>query len=590
MATQELALFTVATESMVVQTGRMQRDLDALGTGIFDVLVVGGGASGAACAREAALRGLSTALIERDDFGGGASAHCFKVVHGGIRYLQHADLARMRAYCRERAAFLHIAPHLVAPMAFAVPTFGSGRAGKWLLGAGMLAYDALTLGINGAVADPSRRIARTRFLGRAETLERFDVVDATRLTGAAVFEDAQMYNPPRLVLALVQTAADHGACVANYVGATRLMVDGDRVIGVAARDSLTGADLTIRARMVINAAGPWAESVLRGAAATRSTSLGAFSRDACFLVGRPLGRSDMAVAVPGRSRDADALLARATRHMFLVPWRGATLVGVWHGVVPTDPDTTDFSRRQLRDYLHEINACCPGLDLAEADVRIAGFGLVPFGASDSQGGNSLSFGKESRFIDHRATHGLSGLVTCVSVRYTAARMDGAAALDLAGRQLPMPASPVASLRERVPGGDIDDFPAFLRNFTRSRPDWLPGSAVEPLVRNFGTRATSILRLAGVRPELAACIPGTATTLAEVVHVVETELALRLTDVLFRRTDMATTGHPGEAAIDCVERLMADMLQWSPERRTAERDAVRAHLARYLATGPGLSPA
>lgn len=560
----------------------MQRNTRSLSDRVFDVLVVGGGASGAACAREAALRGLSTALIERDDFGGGASAHCFKVVHGGIRYLQHADIARLRASCRERAAFLRIAPHLVSPLPFAVPTFGQGRGSKWFLGAGMLAYDALTADINRALPDASRRISRTRFLDRGETLGRFGALEAGDLTGAAVFEDAQMYNPPRLVLALAQAAAAKGACVANYLGATQLLVEDGRVTGVLARDALSGDELPIRARMVINAAGPWAESVLGANPQTRSATLGAFSRDTCFLVGRALGRGDMAVAVPGRSRDADALLARSARHMFLVPWRGATLVGVWHGVVPTQPDTVGFPRTQLREYLEEINYCYPGLDLSESDVRIAGFGLVPFGDPGQQGTNALSFGKESRFIDHRQTHGLAGLVTCVSVRYTVARMDGVAALDLAGQQMQWSPSPASSLVERVPGGDIDDFPAFLRGFAQQKPAWLPDPAVEPMVRNFGTRAREILQRAESQPLLAACVPGTHTTLAEVSYVIETEQALRLSDVLFRRTDIGTAGHPGEAAIDAVEELMAQSLGWTPQRRAQERALVQAHMARYLA--------
>ena len=568
----------------------MTRNSATLGDQVFDVLVVGGGASGAACAREAALRGLSTALIERDDFGGGASAHCFKVVHGGIRYLQHADLSRLRASCRERAAFLRIAPHLVAPLSFAVPTFGQGRGSKWFMGAGMMLYDALTADLNRALPDQSRRVARTRFLGRDETLQRFPSLEAQDLTGAAVFQDAQMYNPPRLVLALAQAAAASGAVIANYTQASRFLVEGNRVVGVLAEDRLDGGEFPIRARMVINAAGPWAEGVLGATPATQTASLGAFSRDTCFLVDRTLGTGDMAVAVPGRTRDADALLARSARHMFLVPWRGSTLVGVWHGVVPTQPDTVDFPRSQLRAYLDEINECYPGLELLERDVRIAGFGLVPFGDPGKQGTASLSFGKESRFIDHRHQDGLQGLVTCVSVRYTVARMDGVAALDLAGQQMQIAPSPVASLTAAVPGGNIDDFAGFLASVQRSRPNWLPAAAVEPLVRNHGTRARAIIEMASLRPELAACVPGTLTTLAEIVHCVENEQAVRLGDILFRRTDLATDGRPGDEALDRVEQLMATALGWSTARRLEERAAAEAHMTRYLASPKASAPA
>src|SRR5690606_8118235 len=158
----------------------------------------------------ATLRGLSVALIEREDFGSGASANSFKMVHGGIRYLQHADLPRLRASCHERTAMLRIAPHLVTPLPIVVPTYGTGRRGKLLLGAGMWLYDALTLDRNARIRDRERRIPISRFVDAAAVEELFPGIETRGLTGGAVFYDAQMYNPTRLVLAFVAAAADNG--------------------------------------------------------------------------------------------------------------------------------------------------------------------------------------------------------------------------------------------------------------------------------------------------------------------------------------------------------------------------------------------
>src|SRR5207344_872533 len=208
----------------------MKRNVRDLSGQQFDVLVIGGGAAGAATARESALRGFSTALIEREDFGGGTSAHCFKVVHGGIRYLQHGDVRRLRASCHERAVFLRIAPHLVSTLPFAVPTYGQYQHSKWLLGAGMLLYDALSAGCNAGVTDGARRVRRTQFLSRPEVLRRFPNVEQRGLTGAAVFEDGQMHNPPRLVFAFAAAAHELGSTVCNYVEAQGLLVEGERVV------------------------------------------------------------------------------------------------------------------------------------------------------------------------------------------------------------------------------------------------------------------------------------------------------------------------------------------------------------------------
>jgi len=227
----------------------LPRDIGAIRGQEFDVLIVGGGAFAACAAWESALRGYSVALIEANDFGSGTSANSFKMVHGGIRYLQHLDLLRLWASCKERSALLRIAPHLVKPLPIVLPTYGHGRSGKEFLGAGFLAYDALTVGRNRGIADRSRHIPTASFMSRAEVLNRFDGVDSGNLTGAAVFNDAQMYHPPRLVLAFIQSAMREGAVALNYVEASSFIRKSDRIAGVIARDRLTGERFDIRSKL-----------------------------------------------------------------------------------------------------------------------------------------------------------------------------------------------------------------------------------------------------------------------------------------------------------------------------------------------------
>jgi glycerol-3-phosphate dehydrogenase len=243
----------------------LKRTLPALTEREFDVLVIGGGAFGAAAAWDASLRGLNVALIDQADFGSGASAECFKMVHGGIRYLQHADIKRLRHSCNERSAMLRIAPHLVKPLPIVVPTFGLGRKGKAFLGAGMYLYDLLTVGRNAGITDQSRQIRMTHFLTRHELLQVFPELDQPSLSGGAIFADGQMYNAARLVLAFVKSAMRKGATVANYVRAKAFLWEGRAVRGVKAHDCVDGNEFDIRARLVLNAAGPWAEYLLADA-------------------------------------------------------------------------------------------------------------------------------------------------------------------------------------------------------------------------------------------------------------------------------------------------------------------------------------
>jgi glycerol-3-phosphate dehydrogenase len=559
----------------VETTPVITRDVRRLSSELFDVLVVGGGASGAAAAREAALRGFNTALIEREDFSAGASAHCFKVVHGGIRYVQHADVRRLRASCFERAVLLRIAPHLVSPLPFVIPTYGKGKSSRWFLGTGMLLYDALSADVNRHVVDPARRVRGTRFLSRSETLELFPDIAADSLTGAAVFEDGQMYNPPRLVLAFVGAASELGAAIGNYVEAERLLTEGTRVTGVQAADRLTGDRFDIRARLVINAAGPWAEGLLQSGYGQPGT----YSRDACFMVDRKFA-TPMALAVQGRAKDSDALLARNSRHLFLVPWRNSTLVGVWHSIVPRDPDSVGLARSELRQFIDEFNTCYPNLQLREDEVRRTDFGLVPFGDASSQQGG-LSFGKQSRLIDHRE-HGQTGLISLISVRYTVARRDAVEALDVAARQLDARRSERDSTVAPLTGGDIADFTSAVRAFQARRPSWLTAKSSEGMLRNYGTHATRILELAQREPGLGRLFTGSHVSFAEAIHAVRAETAHRMGDIVFRRTELGTDGHPGTAALDELQALLGAELGWSEQRSAEERARVERELQRYLA--------
>ncbi|MGH8175750.1 MAG: glycerol-3-phosphate dehydrogenase/oxidase [Steroidobacter sp.] len=554
----------------------MHRNTKALSEGEFDILIIGAGAFGAAAARDAALRGLRTALIERADFGGGTSAECFKMVHGGIRYLQHADIPRLRASCHERSALLRIAPHLVHPLPIAIPTYGYGQSGKAFLGAGACAYDLLTMGRNAGISDPERRVGRTRFLSRAEVLALFPHLRARALTGAVVFEDGQMYNPARLVLAFVKGAVAAGATACNYLEAQSFLWEGDAVRGVRVRDQLNGECFDVRARLTLNAAGPWADYLQQDPERFGTQQRAPFSRDAYFIVDRP-PTSPYGVAVQGLSRDKDALLGRATRHLFAAPWRDKTLLGVWHRLFPDSPDAACIEPDEIEQWLFELNAVYPELSLSSSEVTFANFGLVPFGDTATE--SELSFGKESRLIDHRSVHGVHGLVSLVGIRFTTARADAGRALDLLLQQSPLRAASVATDRLPLPGGDIDDFQAFQIR-AHCAEIAIDSHALDALLRNHGAEYWQVLDCAnGAR---ASRIAGTTTLCAELWHAVDREMAMHLEDVVMRRTDLAAGAHPGRPALEEAATLMGERLAWSTRRIRDEIVATERTLARHLA--------
>jgi glycerol-3-phosphate dehydrogenase len=539
----------------------LTRDPAALRAEVFDLVVIGGGIFGACAAYDAAQRGLRVALLERGDFAGATSAHSLKMVHGGIRYIQHLDLARIRHSAHERRAFLKIAPHLVRPLPILVPTYGHGMKGKAVLRLGMALFDLMTIDCNKGIGSKSRRVPWCGSVSRGEMLEVLPGVEPEGLTGAARFSDGQMYNPCRLVLAFVQSAARHGAVVANYVRADGLLREGRSVTGVRAVDEAAGETIDVRARVVLNAAGPFAEKLLTSADPTLKLPYPIdFSRDTAFVVNRRLTDGVHAVALQGKTHDPDAKLSRGARHMFIAPWRGYTLVGVWHGVHRDDPDQIGVTDAELQSYLDEINEIYPAWGLTLDDINLWNAALVPFG-ENSEDARDLRYGHRSHLIDHAEHHDLDNLVTLIGVRYTTGRYEAAYAVDKVYVKLGRPAPKTRTDRAPLVGGDLREFDEAVAQAQRDAPAGLDAEVVASLMHQYGSEYTRVVQRIHGRPELAHRIGGSATVAAQVVHAVEDEMARTLGDIVFRRTDLATGAYPGEAALRQAAALVAEALGW-----------------------------
>jgi glycerol-3-phosphate dehydrogenase len=559
--------------------GVVRRSIAALAEEEYDLVIIGGGIFGICAAWDATLRGLSVAVVESGDFAHATSANCFKIVHGGIRYLQHADLVRIRASSRERNAFLRMAPHLVQRLPIVIPTYGHGMRGKEILRAALYLYGLLTFDRNRGIQDPHRQIPAGYLISRQEVLDLFPGLERVGLTGAAVVYDGHMYSPPRLALAFLRSAVEAGAQAANYVRAIGLLRSRDRIYGIEAKDTLTGDQLKIHGKVVLNAAGPWAERLLRRQMGLRLTPEGTYSRDACFAVGRCF-KAPYALAVQGKTRDPDALLSRKHRHLFLVPWRAYTLVGVWHVVYTGEPDEYTVTEEELQGFLDEINEAYPALGLTLDDVSMWNAGLVPFG-ENRPGAVDLSYGKRSRLIDHAKAHGIDGLMTLIGVRYTTARGEAARAIDLVfaklGKIAPQSPSPATSIY----GGQIEYFEEFLRRTIEQRPLGLSAEVMRALLHNHGSQYRDVLKYIDEDPGWAETVGASTVLTAEVVHAVREEMAQKLGDVVFRRTDLGTGGYPGAAALRKCAAVMARELGWDRDRIQKELAEVEAAFPRAL---------
>lgn len=547
--------------------GAVNRNLSELSSRQFDLVVIGAGIFGVCAAWDAAQRGLSVAIVERSDFGAATSANSYKIVHGGIRYIQHGDLFRIRQSSNERRIFLKIAPHLVRPLPIVIPTYGRGIKGRAALRAGLAIYDVLTADRNRGIRDPARRIPWGRMLSRDDVLRLYPDLDRQRLTGAAELCDAQMYNPPRLVLAFLQKAVGAGALAANHLEATDLLREGTRITGVRCRDALSGESLDVRGRMTLNAAGPYAERLLQRALGLDDFPAETYSRDACFVVPRTLLDERRALALQGKTRDPDAILSRGARHLFVAPWRDYTLIGTWHKVYTADPDDFTVTDEELQAFLDEVNDAYPALDLTLDDISIWNAGLVPFG-ENPDGAVNLRYGHRSRLIDHSKVHGLDNLVTLIGVRFTTGRWEAVGAVDLVFRKLGADPPPSRTAQTPVQGGDIDDWSDLVQRAVAEHGRSLGEDVVRSLAHNYGSDFGRICAYVDENPDLGERIGDTPTIKAQVVHAVRHEMAHTLADVVFRRTDLATGRYPGRAALEQCARILHN------ERTLSEAEAAR----------------
>ena len=553
-------------------------DTQVLAEQVFDVLVIGGGITGAWTALDCALRGMSTVLIEKNDFGSATSMRSSRLLHGGIRYLQQLELAKVRESSRERAFLIRCAPHMVEHVPFIVPTYHGLRQSRGFLYSGMLAYRLLTLGTQTGLTDPATQIPRDQALSRAQTIAG-GALDGENITGGRVLYEAQMNSSERMTLGVIDTARASGAATLNYVAMENYRIGDRKVAGVKARDRVSDRSFEIRSHVVVNAAGPWCDSLNQPASLGRLNT--GFARGA-HIITRPL-LGNYAVALPSTFR-ADGVATRGNRHIFVIPWRGHSLIGTSYieadepsgELVPTDSE--------IDQLIETVNASVPRANLSRTDVRQSFAGYYPLQNPAIQRGVYQGTG-EYQLVDHSITDNLDGLVTALGAKFTTGRRLGEMTAQLVERKLGRHRSGNnPTKRVRLVGGDINDLAKFRNDSLQQYSALWSEQTCLHLVSSYGTRIDEIAQLCRHRPDLAELLAGGRDTIAaQVVWAAQHESVVHLADILLRRTDLCLLGNPGGVVLERCAQLAGDVLNWSEERRHAELESLRIELGRSIPT-------
>ena len=534
-------------------------NLAALATETIDLLVIGGGITGAGIARDAAMRGIRTALVDAGDFASGASSRSSRLIHGGLRYLEHGQLRLVFEASRERRVLLRIAPHLVRACPFTFPVHRGSRVKRWQVSAAVWLYDLLAL---------FRNVHAHRLLSRRGVLQREPLIRDHDLKGGAVYWDAQC-DDARLTLANVRSAHQHGAWCASYVRVTALEKAGGRVRGAELEDVLAGTRFMVRSHVVVNATGPWSDRVRR------------LDDPAAKPLLRPTKGAH--IAVP-RQRVGNAGAVTLTspidgRVMFVLPWGETTIVGTTDTDYDGSPDDVRADGDDITYLLRSANAVFPNARLQRGDVIAAWAGLRPLLGDGPANASAVP-------REHRIVESASGLITIAGGKLTTYRSMAAQLVNLVarklrrldGRRLPARA---ATDTEPLPGGDVADLEALARELEK---EGVPSGAADHLVRTYGGEASAVANLATDDPALAGpLIAGGPWLRAEVVHHARREMALTVGDVLVRRLHLFHA-HPtrGVGVAPTVAGLLSRELGWDD---TATALAAERYVAEVTRPAP-----
>jgi len=556
----------------------MQRDPTKLADKEYDVAVIGGGIYGACVAWNAAQRGLSVALLERGDFAQETSANSLKTVHGGLRYLQDLDLKLVRTMIEERSTYLRIAPHLVQPLACITPTYSKVTKSKPVLGTALKLNDIVGYDRNKSL-DVDRKIPTSQVLSREECFRVLPGLPAEDVTGAAIWHDAQIYDTERLTLAFIASAVNLGADACNYVEATDFLMKRNQIVGVSARDIIADKNFEIRSKVVVNSTGPWVDRILESL--DRVPGPPVFQPSlAVNMITRQLV-DDYAAGVPswlGESNSGGSNQP-ASHMLFVSPWRGNSIIGTFHSHFQGDPDNFSLQEQDLQEFIDEANSAYPGANLDLDDIKFVHFGFLPEVPNPKQ--TEVKLVRKSRIVDHQSDDGFSGLISVMGVKYTTARHTAENVVDMVFKKLGKRSPSGGTQDSRVYGGQIDNFGDFLASTVQKDSANLTPEIIDHWVRSYGTQYSTVKeQLTGREERAPFSLLSEPVIPAQVIYAVQEEMAIKLADVIFRRTGIGTVGQPDDPILEFIANTMALELDWSPEKVYLEIDEVKAFYRRH----------
>lgn len=554
----------------------MKRDIRFLSEEEYDLVIIGGGITGAGIARDAIMRGLSVILLEKGDFGSGTSSKTSKLVHGGFRYLKTLEFGMVWESLRERKNLLKLAPHLVRPLPNIIPCYKKSKMPKWLIGLGMVAYEFLSrfpFGKNLSMPH-DKKLPTFKSLSVKQILELEPDIQKENLQGGYLYYDCQMISPERLTLDILLDAQKTGACLANYTKIIQLIKEkkSNKITAVKALDLLTGKTHTIRGKVFVNATGPWSDLLLENLNENPP---------------RKIIRSQGIHIITRNITNGHALIlsTKKGRHFFILPWEGLSLIGTTDKIFEGSPDDYQVMLTEIREFIEEIKSAYPKANICEEDILFFYGGLRPLVETQTEvkvgyekkDNKSYKASRKYEVIDHGKIKGPVNLISSFGGKFTTSRKPAEKTVNIVLKKIGLP--PKKNYSSLIPlfSGYFGNFDNFVNSIKyKYKKHAFSEKTIEHLCKHYGEKIHQVIFLGINDPHLLCPIPKRENHIfAEVVYAVEFEMAQTLADVIFRRTAIGTVGNPGEETLRIIADIMGkpELLNWDDEKKKQEIDSV-----------------
>ena len=535
----------------------MERFIENYTDKTYDLIIIGGGITGASVAYEAASRGLTVALFEKSDFGSETSSATSKMIHGGLRYLSTYDFGLVRESLRERRVLTNIAPNIVHPAAFVFASYKRDKASNNQMKLGMILYQLFSFDRN-RLWDKSKKMPGFKSLNKEEMILKFPNALTQGLEGGQMFYDCVSHSPERLTLTFLKSAVKYGAHVSNYCEVNDFDVEkheNEKIVkGVFVTDKITNKKHLVKGKLIINCSGPWADILLDKVKNVEENQELRRSEGIHFVTKQKIGNH----IYSGATKNG--------RHFFLIPYRNHTLVGTTDKEYIGKPEDYKVTKKAILGLIDEVNESFGNKEkLKYEDVIHAYGGLRPLVEDQTESSYKSSRKYE---ITGEKKNGIEGLITVEGGKYTTSRSLAENAIDKAINILGYGASKSISEKTPLVGCDLKNYADYVAEKQKQYADYSPNH-IEYMVRSYGTAMDEIMDLTTQENLSKEPLNNEGELVAQVVYAIRNEMALTLADIVLRRTTVGHLGNPGKGILSKMAQIAAHELNWNREKMAKE---------------------